>query len=393
MIKSAMDMIAAIRPSIVEHTDDVVPQQDRDALLESIMANAVDRPKRVPVYRRPLVTGAVAAGVAAAAVVATAVIPSSGGDVSTGQIQNATYVVDQMTKVLSNANLVVHYRDTMAVNGSSYVEDHWYRLASDISRTTIVGADGTPCVDATETGIEPIPPAVPHPNPTVTGVDYTDHTWWSYNGPTLVLPAPACLSLRGSPFYTLGFGTGLDQPGAAGNQLITLRQARGQARIVGTGEIVDGQPTIELALGPQPSTQESITIWVNQSTYQPLRIVLNRKDGSRTQTECEFLPPTTANLAKLELTVPPDFRQVAPPSSNITSSNSPPSPRLAATNPSTGRSVSPTSGPSVSPTSDPSVSPTPGPSVSPTSDPSAGPTSDPSVSPTPDPALPERPTP
>lgn len=385
MIKSAIDMIAAIRPSIAEHTDEVVPQHDRDALLESIMANAVDRPKRIPVYRRPLVTGAVAAGVAAAAVVATAVIPSSGGDASTGQVQNPTYVVDQMTKVLANANLVVHYRETMAVDGSTYVEDHWYRLASGISRTTIVRADGTPCVDATETGsIEPIPPAVPHPSTTVTGVDYTDHTWWSYHGPTLVLPAPACLALRGSPFYTLGFGTGLDQPGAADSPLITLGQARGQARIVGTGEVVDGQPTIELALGVQSSTQGSITIWVDQSTYQPLRAVLNRKDGSRTQTECEFLPPTAANLAKLNLTVPSDFRQVAPPISNSTPSNTPP-PRLDSTNPSAGTTfrTSPTVGPSTSPTPDASTSLTPDPSTSPTPDPSTTPTPDPSTSPTP----------
>lgn len=94
--------------------------------------------------------------------------------------------------------------------------------------------------------------------------------------------------------------------------------ADGLLREVGH-QTVNGQPAIEF----RSVTHGILTLalWVNASTYLPLRAVTTGPTGDpnpgKTWTEVDqytFLSPTPANLAHLRITIPPGFSK-APPSS------------------------------------------------------------------------------
>lgn len=53
-----------------------------------------------------------------------------------------------------------------------------------------------------------------------------------------------------------------------------------------------------------------ITVWVDPAAYLPVRLDL----GQIIQTNFQWLPPTPANLALVNVPVPAGFRQVPPPS-------------------------------------------------------------------------------
>jgi len=92
--------------------------------------------------------------------------------------------------------------------------------------------------------------------------------------------------------------------------------ASGNMEIVGTGEVVNGQTTIHLRktkdtvvtkdANAMPGISEAVftDLWVNESTYLPIRI--DRDDYS-------WLPPTPENLALLKPTIPEGFTQVPSP--------------------------------------------------------------------------------
>ena len=314
MKKSTMDLIATIRPRIVAHSHDVVPQQDRDELLNSILGTGiVDRRKHTPVYRRPVVIGAVAVGAAAVVMATIAVIPSGGAP--TGQVHDAAYLVDRLAQALGNSDAVVHFRESVTGGGTSYVDEHWYRLASGLGRMTTARADGTLCTDATITGLSPLPrdPNGPYmviaASSVVTGVNYANHTWWTHPGKPWDLNAPDC-AVSG-PDDLAGYSQLIDI--ALNVEQIKQDLTNGELRVVRTGEVVNGQRTVELNDGSGAVSSRNTEIWINDTTYQPVRSIVTAKDGTRRQTDYEFLPPTAANLADLRTSVPSGFRQVSPP--------------------------------------------------------------------------------
>ena len=81
---------------------------------------------------------------------------------------------------------------------------------------------------------------------------------------------------------------------------------------------LDGQPTIELKTHTLGAT--TLDLWVNASTYLPVQSVTTSPTGdpnpgktSTTIDRYSFLNPTQANLAKLQVTAPPDFREIVSP--------------------------------------------------------------------------------
>jgi hypothetical protein len=79
--------------------------------------------------------------------------------------------------------------------------------------------------------------------------------------------------------------------------------------------ILDGQASLKLVsmsatTGPHPVTQLT-TLWVNAATYLPIQSTSTGHLGE--QTTFTWLPATPTNAATLNVTVPPGFRQVAPP--------------------------------------------------------------------------------
>jgi hypothetical protein len=95
--------------------------------------------------------------------------------------------------------------------------------------------------------------------------------------------------------------------------------AAGNARVVGNAT-VDGVNTVELAISGFVGPGSSGDIWVNTSSYLPVRTVVTAPNpgvgqaaapsGMQTvQDDYQFLPATSANLAKLQPVIPSDFTE------------------------------------------------------------------------------------
>jgi hypothetical protein len=131
-----------------------------------------------------------------------------------------------------------------------------------------------------------------------TVVAYPSHTWWTSQSarPAVTGSASAgCLPagqirLSGGPNAWPAF---IHSQLACGAYTVAGRQALGGVdalRITGSS----GQ----------------FTLWVNPVTYLPMRL----QEGGLIRINFQWLPPTPANLAMLNLAVPASFHQVVPPS-------------------------------------------------------------------------------
>ena len=91
--------------------------------------------------------------------------------------------------------------------------------------------------------------------------------------------------------------------------------ANGQFTVIGPAEL-DGQQAIELNFNV-PSTNEAPVhttaerMWVNATTYLPMRGYQRWSNGRQSAFDYVFLPPTPQNLAKLRPTIPPGYTRAA----------------------------------------------------------------------------------
>jgi hypothetical protein len=89
--------------------------------------------------------------------------------------------------------------------------------------------------------------------------------------------------------------------------------ATGQFKIIRRG-VVDGHKAIELGMtGLNPSKTglhaTEARLWVDATTYLPLRQVLQFSTGRQYMTDYRFLQPTPANLAKLRPVIPAGYHR------------------------------------------------------------------------------------
>lgn len=55
-----------------------------------------------------------------------------------------------------------------------------------------------------------------------------------------------------------------------------------------------------------------MTYWVNATTYLPVHITMKFGDFPAMQEDLQWLPPTAANLARMNVPIPAGFTQVPP---------------------------------------------------------------------------------
>lgn len=87
--------------------------------------------------------------------------------------------------------------------------------------------------------------------------------------------------------------------------------ACGQFKIAGHGQI-GGTDAIKI-VATWSHAAGSDTLWIDSSTYLPIRIAFAIEPGFSAQTDIQWLPATPGNLAHLNLPVPARFRQVSAP--------------------------------------------------------------------------------
>jgi hypothetical protein len=139
-------------------------------------------------------------------------------------------------------------------------------------------------------------------------VDHFSHTW-------------------GERHSTFILGFTLDAAG------IRAEIADGQFTIIGRTEL-HGQQAIELKINVPPGNEApphttAERMWVNATTYLPMREYTRMSNGQQSVLDYVFVPPTAKNLAKLRPAIPAGYtRSAAPgPQPRICRSTCPPKPK------------------------------------------------------------------
>jgi hypothetical protein len=141
----------------------------------------------------------------------------------------------------------------------------------------------------------------------ITSVDYQNKTWWRSvepyaNGTPELTKAWTCSNV--------GTDDIVGNPREMAAQLHKALSC-GDLKVVGSST-VDGVSAIELS-GHFSNGDAALTYWVNATTYLPFRFTAKASGTPAFQMSLRWLPPTAANLAKLNVPIPAGFTQVPPP--------------------------------------------------------------------------------
>ena len=131
-----------------------------------------------------------------------------------------------------------------------------------------------------------------------TVVTYASHTWWTAQS---ARPAGAGSTSAGC---LPGGQIRLTGSASAWPDFIRSQLACGAYTVAGK-QVLGGVDAVKITGG-----SGQITLWVNPVTYLPMRL----EQGGLTQINFQWLAPTRANLAMLNMPVPASFQHVAPPS-------------------------------------------------------------------------------
>jgi hypothetical protein len=129
-------------------------------------------------------------------------------------------------------------------------------------------------------------------------VSYTSHTWW-----TAQSARPAATG-SASAGCLPGGEIRLNGNASAWPDFIHSQLACGAYTVAGRQEL-GGVDALKITGG-----SGQIMLWVNPATYLPMRL----ERGGLTQVNFQWLAPTQANLAMLNMPVPASFHRVAPSS-------------------------------------------------------------------------------
>jgi hypothetical protein len=229
--------------------------------------------------------------VAAAAFAAAVFLPGSAAQKGTlNTTQNTAYVLTRVTRALTAvpAGTIMFSRQTWGINASVvYRWDNGTRDRTEVF--THVGRletdGGNVLKGRTLTGIV---------------IDYGSRTWerWSFTKDAADNLIPSCAHW---PVIMVGSGN-------TGETAAWLHDAVSCGVLTAAGTAsVDGVTAIKLTGTIGINSPATMTYYVNPTTYLPVRLVL----GHSLQADFQWLPPTTANLAKLALPTPPaGFTQV-----------------------------------------------------------------------------------
>jgi hypothetical protein len=241
--------------------------------------------------RRARAAAALAAlPLAAAAAAAAVLLPGSAAP----RAQDAAYLVSHVTRALGAvpAGTVLSTQSTS--DASSTVIDLW--ASGPDTRIKISQAGKL----VTDTG------TVAAGTTTTAVVDYQDKTWWRSSAPS------AGDGSSGTPSgkYACDTVDGFTANPASMAADLRAEVSCGSLKAGGTAA-VGGVTAIELTSAPWHGL--TTTWYVNSSTYLPVRMTTTGPGSSRTQQDFQWLPPTAANLAELDLpAAPPGFTQVTP---------------------------------------------------------------------------------
>lgn len=133
---------------------------------------------------------------------------------------------------------------------------------------------------------------------TTTVASYPSRTWWTTQSPRPAVTGSASASCLPGGEIRLSGGTGNAWPTFIRSQL-----ACGAYTAAGK-QAIGGVDALKIT-----GSSGHLTLWVNAATYLPMRL-----EEGELQTDFQWLPPSPANLAMLNMPIPAGFHQVQPPS-------------------------------------------------------------------------------
>jgi hypothetical protein len=258
--------------------------------------------------RRISVGAAVACGVAAAATIATTmVLPRAGSAAHPGSSPAVARPGDQRSRAgtvqqailtavgaVSDDIMYIKVTNSGMPKGVSPAVQFWLwpARAAVGQRVHLVMAEDGLRTEMTFTQVARFPPQV---TATALSVDPATKTWKAYSG----IPVPG-IPLQSSLYL-------LDEQYMLENFVNT-------SKVISSHATIDGQPAIEVSY-PGANGLLHFLLWVNAQTYLPLRMdklhFMNEYPNSVQQHDFQFLPPTSANLATVTVTIPPGYKRAA----------------------------------------------------------------------------------
>lgn len=267
-------------------------------------------------HKRMMATRAVTAAGAAAVLVAgtltvAGVSGAFGRSAAGPQAQTTAYVISRVERALSArgmTNVIAHTRTVYpagitlrpvpgGVNGSgepsgSSRQGSDYQLLWGDLHTTKLSAFA-----ATGQRIFGERLTLRNGSLVTTVVNYASHTWWTTQSARPAVAGPA--SARCLPGGEIRLSGGHN----AWPDFVRSQLACGAYTVVGE-QAVGGVNALEIK-----GSSGHLTLWVNPATYLPVRL-----ETGPLRIDFQWLPPTPAHLAMLNMPVPAGFHQVPPPS-------------------------------------------------------------------------------
>jgi hypothetical protein len=245
--------------------------------------------------RRARAAAALAALPVAGAAVAAAVLFPGPAAPAAPRAQDAAYVVSRVTRALDAVpgGTVLSVQSTS--DDSSTVIDLW---ASGPDTRIKISAAGKLVSD---TGTVAAGTAT-----TTAFVDYQDKTWWRSSAASAGDGSSGTASAKYACDSVDGFTA---DPGSMAADL-RAEVSCGSLKAAATATM--GGVTV-IGLTSAARYGLTTTWYVNSSTYLPVVMTTTGPGSSRSQQDFQWLPPTAANLAELDLpAAPPGFTRVAP---------------------------------------------------------------------------------
>ena len=299
-----------MNPDIEELLRDRMDRFTADAPIPVHLAAKAIRHRR----RRRSAVGALA-GVGVAVVVAAATLAGvSAGSArpSAPRIQTVAYVVSRVKAWLVTAapGRVEYARTVFSSPPSSIYGDGTWWPVKAVESWTYEGR--TRSIWFTTDGRPIIETLIDRSRGTAVQVNYTSRTWWR-------LPSPLHPVLGTVFRCNAGIGVSLGAPDlrSATEWVSYLRDMLdcGGLQIAGR-QRVDGVDAIKIVLGPASNVGGTQAVWVQPSTYLPVRmrvVIGPRSDPQWQVTSFRWFTPGKASLASLTVSVPTGFKQAPPP--------------------------------------------------------------------------------
>jgi hypothetical protein len=334
--RTKLDQLAAARPALLDHTERVVDAELEERMLTQILcsarpAGAMTGPRARPGgLRSPRLVTAIAAG-AAVAIAAAGVLAGTGAfrDGPAGRAAGQAGAAAGPVRVISATTLAD--RTVAAVNRSSRT-DVFY------SRTVFAGhttETSTAALEEWDYGIsvreklfnaqgsltDDVSAVVRHGMRDRRFVYYNEKTWDQdsiqvdhYGAPNGVrATVNALLDVNKPRTRSTGSRTVIKHVNVNGKQMlkVTLQWPSDQGGMSPLPLFTDSEVFPSATIG-KPFTE---TVWIDQASYLPVRVVLTASGGRVLASETmAWLTPDQANLAELTpAPIPAGFREDTPP--------------------------------------------------------------------------------